>query len=353
MKSRKLKEEENMKITEPKTTTHVWRGSALFSTLMLASVGCIDGTQTGSLRVLLESEDVIVDGLQAGDDVENIQDGWSASFEKYIVAIGDIDMHLSVDESVDVEAADIFVVDLTEVPSGGLALWEVADMPEGRWEFNYSTLGAADGSTRHESVSEEDYNAMVANDWTYWIDGVLTNGNGQSCPPKALATPGDKAPNGNKSGDNDCYDASAIRFTFGASAETTFGPCEIDEVTGFAITANGTQTVAATIHGDHIFFNGFPEGSEGGTTRLAQWLADCDLNLDGTVTKDELEAISPSQLPEIDERFQLGGSPITPLNDMYDYVTAQLKTQGHFQGEGECPVDGVAHEHDDHTDDDH
>jgi len=104
--------------------------------------------------------------------------------------------------------------------------------------------------------------------------------------------------------------------------------------------------VAATIHGDHIFFNGFPESGEGGVMRLAQWLADCDLNLDGEVTREELEMIAPADLPEIDTRFQLGGSPITPLLEMWDYVTAQLKTQGHFQGEGECAFDGMAHGHD-------
>ena len=145
------------------------------------------------------------------------------------------------------------------------------------------------------------------------------------------------------SGDDACYDAPEVRFTFGASAETVFGPCEVGEVPGFAISVGANQTVAASIHGDHLFFTGFPEGDEGGVRRLAQWLADCDLNLDGTVTKEELEAISPSQLPQIDERYQLGGSPITPVENMYDYVRSQLKTQGHYQGEGECPVDGVAH----------
>jgi len=48
--------------------------------------------------------------------------------------------------------------------------------------------------------------------------------------------------------------------------------------------------------------------------------------------------------PEIDDRFQLGSPPI-PLTDAWAYVRAQLKTQGHFQGEGECPVDGTAHDH--------
>src|SRR5690606_8081044 len=128
--------------------------------------------------------------------------------------------------------------------------------------------------------------------------------------------------------------------------ETVFGPCEIDEVPGFSVAADGTTVVSATLHGDHIFFNGFPEGGEGGTVRLAQWIADCDLDLDGEVTQAELEAIAPAALPELDGRYQLGGSPITPLESMWIYVSAQLKTQGHFQGEGECPFDGAEHHHD-------
>ncbi len=135
-----------------------------------------------------------------------------------------------------------------------------------------------------------------------------------------------------------------MRFTFGAAADTTFGPCEVDEQPGFSIVADGTQTVAATIHGDHPFFNGFPEGDEGGILRLAQWLADSDLDVDNEVTSQELEAIAPTDLFEIDERYQLGGAPLTPLDNMLIYTRAQLKTQGHFQGEGECPVDGVGHD---------
>ncbi len=321
------------------------RGTLLSLGVLMAGCGDDDETGSGSLTVLIESEDVIVEGLEAGDGTENIRDGWAVGFDRYIATIGDIDVHFSTDESVEAEAGDVYVVDLTQLPTGGLSLWGLEGLREGRWEFNYATPGAGDGSTRHDSVVQGDYDEMVANDWTYLIDGVLTKADGQSCPPAALANPGSRTPNGNTSGDNGCYDAPSIRFTFGAAAETGFGPCEIDEVPGFAISAGGAQTVAATIHGDHLFFNGFPEGDEGGITRLAQWLADCDLNLDGTVTADELTAIAPSQLPAIDDRYQLGGSPITPLEDMYDYVSSQLKTQGHFQGEGECPVDGVAHDH--------
>ena len=63
------------------------------------------------------------------------------------------------------------------------------------------------------------------------------------------------------------------------------------------------------------------------------------------MTQEELEVVAPSDLPELDDRYQLGGSPITPLDTMWAYVIGQLETQGHFQGEGECPFDGTAHEH--------
>lgn len=311
------------------------------------------GAGSGSLTVLLETGGGIFAGLTPGDAAINIRDGWSVTADKYIVSVGDVDLHLSTDESVEAEAGEVFAVDLTQVPSSGLPLWTFDSLREGRWEFNYSTLGAADGASKHDSVEQSDFDEMVANDWTYLIEGSLTKTDGQSCPPAALVNAGDKTPNGNMSGTNECYDAPTVRFVIGAPAETKYGPCEVDEVPGVAISAGGEQTVALSVHGDHIFFNGFPEGDEGGVSRLAQWLADCDLNLDGTVTTEELEAVDPAQLPEIDERYQLGGSPITPLTNMHEFWIAQVKTQGHFQGEGECPVDGVAHEHSHDHDHDH
>jgi hypothetical protein len=327
------------------------RGLALLllTSTCLVATGCgsDDEGDSGSLNVLLEAEDTITEGLAPGDDVENIRDGWNVEYDKFIVTVGDVDLHLSTDDEVEAEDSNVFTVDLTQVSGAGLPLWKLEDLREGRWEFNYQTPGAAHGAERHERVSAADHDEMVENDWTYLIEGVLEKSDGQSCPPAALVEPGDRTTNGNSSGGNACYDAPLVRFSFGASAETSFGPCEIDDVPGVAITAGGEQTVAATIHGDHLFFNGFPEGDEGGITRLAQWLADSDLDLDGLVTRDELEAIAPAQLPELDDRYQLGGSPITPLTSMYDYVASQLKTQGHFQGEGECQFDGQEHDHGD------
>lgn len=309
-----------------------------------ALAGCAseDDAGTGSLSVLLEPEGTIIDGIEAGDGAEDMRDGWSVAFERYIVTVGDIDVHSSTDPNVAAEAKQVFSVDLKQIDAAGAELWRLDGLREGRWEFDYSTPSARQDATRHDSVSKAEFEDMVDHGFTYVIEGAISNPDGRSCPPATLAAVGDRQPSGAPSGENDCYDAATVRFSFGAPAETRYGPCVIDDVPGFAVSAHQTQVVAVTIHGDHLFFNGFPEGSEGGVRRLAQWLADCDLDLDGTVTRAELEAIAPSDLPELDpERYQLGGAPLE-LKTMYDYVTAQLKTQGHFQGEGECPLGALS-----------
>ena len=322
--------------------------------LLLALVlsGCGDD-EPGTLSVLVEAEDTIQEGIQPDDgsseDSEGIRDGWAAAFDKYILTLGDIDLEFSTDEAVTAEAGAVFAVDLTAIPAAGLPLWELKELDAGRWQVHYSFSGAADGATRHESVSEADFDEMVMeeNDWTYLIDGAITKSDGRSCPPSSFASPpSDAMMAGTNAAGDACYENTNVAFRFGVTAETLLGPCEIDGVSGVSVPSGATQTMAITIHGDHLFFNGFPTGDEGGTLRLAQWLADCDLNIDGEVTREELEQLRLSDVPEMAE-FQLGGSPIDSLEtqDLWVYVTAQLKTQGHLQGEGECEIDGEAHVH--------
>ncbi len=307
----------------------------------------IDSTESRSnLRVLLQAEDVITSGIRAGNSSAEIQDGWDVTFEKYIIALGDIDLHLATDSEMEMEAPTIFAVDLTQVDGSGLELWTLDNLPEGRWEFGYSSL--IENAQRHESVSVQDFKTLIDGSLNYLIEGQLSQSSGLSCPPKALANVPKNAQvlQINSSGD-DCFLNENINFHLAVSAEANYGPCEIDGLSGVATVNDSVTSAAITIHGDHLFFNGFPEGGESGVLRLAQWMADCDLNLDGTVTELELKAVAPRDLGEVDDRFQLGGSPITPLSDMLTYLRAQLQTQGHFQGEGECPLNGKhpQHEH--------
>lgn len=309
---------------------------------VIALAGCSGDAGRGDLRVLVEAEDVILDGLDPGEGVESIRDGWAVRFDQYIVALGPIGV--STNMSPWITGDEVHVIDLTAIPAAGESLWTLSGLQEGRWEFFYSTSSAliGDGALRHPTVSEDDFAWMDAEALTYLIRGTIEQAGGKSCPPASLATPPDGAvADGSNAAGDPCYAAPMVAFEIAANAATQFGPCEVDEVPGFGVTAGNETSVAITIHGDHLFFNGFPEGAEGGVMRLAQWLADCDLDLDGNVTRAELEAISPSDLVEIDDRYQLGGSPLSPLTNMWTYVRAQLKTQGHFQGEGECPIDSL------------
>lgn len=318
------------------------RGQFLISSLFVLSTGC-GGNGVGSLGVFVEAEDTIQKGLEPGEGVENITDGWTVDFDKYIAVLGDIELRFATDQELTADAHEMVAIDLTRIPAQGIELWTIEALDEGRWEFGYTLGSGKHDAERHDSVSTDDFERVVDEDLSYLIAGTLTQPGAVSCPPPALADVGDAAVDSQSDAGVDCYQNEAIAFEFAVSVETVMGPCEIDGKTGVAITTNKKETAALTIHGDHPFFNGFPEGEETSVTRRAQWLADCDLNVDGQVTREELEAIAPSDLAQMNG-VNLGGA-LLPLDSMWDYVAAQLKTQGHFNGEGECPVDGVEHDH--------
>lgn len=317
---------------------------------VLAMGACGDSTDSvgsGDVEVVLDAEATIVEGLTAGDGNEDIADGWDVRFDRYIATVGHVHLSLATDPDVEEEADEIHVVDLTEVGSGGLALWRFEGLRASEWQVGYGTPGAGHGSpSRHGSVSETDFQQLVDADATYLISGELTRQDGQSCPPALLATPGDATADGENASGDPCYPADTVTFALAVRAETGFELCGVDGMSGLSVPEGGERSVAITIHGDHMFFNGFPTDSELQTVRLAQWLADCDLNLDGEVTQEELEAIAPSELGELDARYNLN-QPFDSLRDepntMWTYLRAQLKTQGHFEGEGECQFDGLGH----------
>ena len=271
---------------------------------------------TGDLTVLLEAEDSIPEGLSAGTGDEDIVDGWSVSFDRYLVAIGDVALERTTDG---LRAGDetVYVVDLAALPVGGMTITELEALQADRWDrFAYATPTAA-GATRHDSAAVADYDEMVAGELTYLLEGTLTSEAGESCPPGGA-----------------CRPTNELRFRLGVAAPTRFGPCEAEEgLSGVTITEGGT-TASITIHGDHVFFDGFPSGAEV-IERRAQWLADADLDGDDVITTDELtEAPASGLFPS--SLYNLAGAPIE-IRTGLDYLRSQLATQGHFQGEGECP----------------
>lgn len=251
---------------------------------------------TGDLSVLIEGEDSITHGIDPGTELEDIVDGWTVRFSRYLVAAGDVRLTRGDEE---IASERVLVVDLS---AGSAELATIDAVPVDRWDFAWS-MRAVDAE-RHESARQDDFDEMIANDWTYLIEGTLSDG------------------------------ARTISFRLGVPVPVRFGPCEAEDgLPGATITEGGT-TVAVTLHGDHLFFDAFPSGAEV-IERRAGWLAGSDLDGDGAITQAELEA-SEAGLLFPSDTYNLAGAPI-PIENGWDFVRAQLTTQGHFQGEGECP----------------
>ncbi len=302
------------------------RVTTWFWSLAVIAFGC--GAPTGDVRVLLGAESSITEGLDPGSELEDVADGWSVRFSKYVVAIGHVRL---VRSTAALEAHDdgVTVIDLAALPPSGLELARFEALEVGRWDhFEYATPRAGADAIRHESVSEADFEAMVAGGWTHLVEGTLESPEGQSCPP-----------------DGECRPAARLTFRIAAEVETLFGPCEAEDgLPGVTVTEAGS-TVSITLHGDHVFFDAFPSGAEV-IERRAQWLANADTDADGAITPEELMALDAAAIFPSDT-YNLAGAAI-PVETAWDFVRAQLATQGHFQGEGECPweLDGVSGGHD-------
>lgn len=296
-------------------------------TVLLAltfSTAC--AADTGDVNLVVQAEDTITEGLAPGEDTEDIADGWTVSFSRYLAAIGHVHLRQS---AADLEVVDetITVVDLASVGEDGLRLASFEDIAVGRWDdVAFETPAASATAVRDPGVSQADFDEMVAGGCTYLIEGALTSPTGQSCVPGA-----------------ECVDARSLSFRFCVPAATDFGPCSTpDGLPGLVVNAGLAATSAITIHGDHMFFSAFPTGDEL-IARRAQWLADCDTDGDGAITQAELEAADPASIFPAPE-YSLAGAP-RAITSAWDFLIAQVKTQGHWNGEGECLVDGEGHEH--------
>jgi hypothetical protein len=284
--------------------------------LAAALAGCGgSGSPNGDLTVAIQAEDTITEGLSAGTAEEQIVDGWNVTFDKYVTTFGELHLTPMAGGASVVTAMDL-VVDLTTIPETGRVV-RTGPLAEGRYAFEYSMPVASAGMTRDTSVSQADFDRMVAEGCSYLIAGTAENG------------------------------TRTITFDVCLDAEADYACSSTDGMEGIVVSA-GSSTAFMTVHGDHLFFNGFPAGDEAVVTRRAGWLALVDdaTGADGTVDNADLEGTPISILPASD--YALTGAPTVEgmaITNMSLYARAQLQTQGHLNGEGECLANGVAHMH--------
>lgn len=296
--------------------------------LALALAGCAE--PTGQLTVYLEAEDTITDGLDPGGAEENIQDGWTVRYDAFVAALGEV--HVARRATGESRASTVrLVVDLAAITDASLPLDTFPAMTTARWDvLGYEALTPRATDTRHDSVSQSDFDAMVAGGCTYLVTGTIARADGESCTPGTTA----------------CVPESEVHFRLCVPAPVAYGPCSSpDGMPGVAVAASGTSNAQLTIHGDHLWFDSFPSGTEGTTSRLAQWMADCDLDHDGTATQAELEQVRAADLFTSARGYSLAGAfsfDGRGIVTAWDFARAQLATSGHFMGEGECPRAPIA-----------
>lgn len=272
------------------------------------SAGCGEGGGgEGTVRISLRAEQTITEGLSTGGDVQNSKD-YAVSYSKYIVAVGHIQLGRS--RGGEVESEDVHVVDLTRVGEQGVEIAKFDSLRAGEWsEFAFETP-AADRDAVALEVDAADAELMREQGWTYWIEGTVER-------PAASGGP--------------------VDFVIQTTVATHFHDCERDGKFGLTVVAGQTATGDITLHGDHLWFNSFPTGTEGSVERRAAWLPQADIDGDGKVSTEDLAKLDATEVFTTELGYSLDGGPEEiVIESALDFVRAQLATQGHFRGEGEC-----------------
>lgn len=281
--------------------------------LIAFSSGC-ENTSEGNLLVFLQAQAAIPDGLQAGEEEGDIVDGYDVFFDRYVISVGDVAM--SQDGAEPIVTENVRVADYTDLPDTLLELEAFREIPIGRYSaFGFQTAPPDEDVQRTLDVSEADFEAMVANGWSYIISGTVT-----------LA-------------DADPDEADEVDFLIEADVRTGYTNCGTNGALGIAVASS--SEVEITMHGDRLFYNGFPE-SQSEVQLRAGWLFNvADVDEDEIITRVDLEAAE--DLEAIFDPFaaygRLSGSPI-PIDDAWDFVRAQLSLQGRIFGDGPCDSSG-------------
>jgi len=292
--------------------------AVVVSGLILAACGQNSTTTgTGNVQVFLTPEDNITTGMDPGMEAGFIHDGWQVRYQKFLIAFGNFEARRSDDASALLHDDKVYIVDLLNTPSSALVISTFENAAAVQWDrVSYQITNATTSSQKLAGVSDADFMLMTGNGYSTYIEGTITKTGGMSCRPTAPA---------------DCVTAETVRFRWPLRLGQSYADCGPEEgLAGFAVPSGGTVQLKPTLHGDHWFLSNFNH-----TTDLyAQWIADGDLDRDGTTTDAELSQVSASDLfPS--PKYNLSGFPGS-FTTARDYLDTAIRTLGHFQGEGEC-----------------
>jgi hypothetical protein len=280
---------------------------------------------TGRVQVFFEAEENIRSGLLPGTADENIKDGWTVTYSKFLVNIGDFEATQTANANNHLHNHEYRVLNVQALPATGYVFSTFEDVDAvNTWDrVSYALDRATSTSIKDATVTQADYDLMVTNGYSIYVEGNISNPAGMSCPRGA-----------------NCAARTTVNFRWGFDTGTRFSECGPEEgVLGFTVPSGGTTAIKPTLHGDHWWFTSYAHDV---ADRRAQWLANSDLNSDGEVTLQELDMIVASDVFDT-QFYNLSGAPAGAINTALDFAKTATRTLGHFQGDGECEGLEVLH----------
>lgn len=260
----------------------------VFLCLAVTAVGC---GAPGSLVFTTYGEDFIEKGIPA----EDFEDGWSVTFSKFLVGIGEIKV-VATDGTQGASLPEVKVWDVTR--PGPVVIGSASDVVDQAFEdVSFAITGK---NLVNGNASEADLKLMKDNNYAVFVVGTARKGEV----------------------------SKSIRWGF--ATDTLYERCTPhDGEPGLTVPSGAEVKVDLTIHGDHLFLDDLQ--SEESVMRF-EALAAADTDEDGEVTLEELAQVDLTTLP----LGSYGTGSVANVTSLRDFITAQIHTLGHFQGEGEC-----------------
>lgn len=265
----------------------------------------------GSATVSVAPGTAALEGIAAGVGGNKIGDGWSVSFDKFVISIGDF-------QADDLGDPAVHVVDLLAFPDSWYTFADIERVAPRDVASVGFRLSVPTEDATHLADFSADRDLLIKNNWSLFVSGTLINPDGKSCLP---ADP------------NDCVTTAKIAFELGLGAGAALTDCVTQTGEGFTIIENDTVDVPIVIDLDRLFAVDFTGDS---FVMFAQWLADADIDRDGTATSDELVKIAAADL--FSPAYDLTTGAPRPIDSAYDFFVAQVLASVGYRGDGRCTV---------------
>lgn len=260
---------------------------------LLGLAACGEGT--GTVTFTTYGEDFIEREIPASA----FEDGWTVRYSKFLVMLGEVTVETHGEVAATQATAKVFDVHR----QGPVVVETFRDLPAKEWD-HVSYAIAPWPHAEGVNADAADVARMKSEGSSVYVEGTATKG------------------------------SVTKRFAWGFPTDTLYTHCESPDLgAGVTVPKDGLETVQLTLHGDHLFFDDLqsPEAK----MRFDAMAAADQLGTagpDGQVSLEELAAVDLTELPA----GQYGTGGVGNVRNLRDFVTALVRTVGHFRGEGEC-----------------